>query len=109
MTTEQNNEEPLIFAKDVALILGCSDETVRKLAKAKRLRAVSLSPRGTRENFRFKRSWVDEFLERESKLPEGEDDQLKSATKEVERKSKSQSTNATIVPMKRHSIMNIGG
>ena len=52
--------------QEVAAILDCCDEHVRRLAKSKRLRSKSISAAGGRDNFRFKPEWIDEFMESES-------------------------------------------
>ena len=56
----------ILTVQDVAKMLNCSDENVRRLAKSKRLRSVSISPAGKRENLRFKPEWINDFMESES-------------------------------------------
>lgn len=90
------NENPndVLTTEEVAAILRCSKDTVRKLADSKRLRSVSLTTGGKKELPRFLRKNVMAFLD-------GDDNQAFLAT----------STKTTAKPkresIRHHSIMGI--
>jgi excisionase family DNA binding protein len=53
--------EQLFNAKEVAGILSCSEDTVLNLIRSRGLRCIKFG-----RKFLFKKSWVDDFIEREA-------------------------------------------